>query len=217
AYYLENTPIKKLNHFYKDNLFWQQLKNHPSYDEFWQSRNILPHLKNIKPAVLVVGGFFDAEDLYGPFHTYQKIEQTSDNYNIITYGPWSHGQWVSTKVRNSLGDIYFGDSLSINFQKHVITPFFNYFLKDEADNFNPPEARMFDTGLHQWDSYAAWPPKETHKKRFYLGKNETLTSAAQPEYENKFISDIDNPVPYTQNVGVVFTPREYMTADQRFA
>src|SRR5699024_1375790 len=169
AFYLENTPIKKLDHYFSDNMFWHQLEDHPNYDEFWQSRNIIPHLKNIKPAVMFVGGLFDAEDLYGPFQSYKQIEKSSDNFNIITYGPWSHGQWISTDTRNALGNIYFGDSISIDFQRDVVTPFFNHFLKGKGDISDFPEARMYDSGLHQWDAYDTWPPKITDRKRFYLG------------------------------------------------
>src|SRR5699024_2527192 len=208
AYFLKNTPIKKLDHFYKDKLFWQQLEDHPDYDEFWQKRNILPHLKNIKPAVMFVGGFFDAEDLYGPFQSYKKIEENSDNYNIITYGPWSHGQWVSPEVRNALGNIYFGDSISINFQKEVITTIFNHFLKGENKDFDFPEARMFDTGLDQWDQYKSWPPENTTPKRYYLGRAHELASQSEPDFKNKFVSDIEKPVPYTQDIKLVFTPRK---------
>src|SRR5271157_2645650 len=43
--------------------FWNELLEHETYDEFWQARNLRPHLKNIRPAVLTVGGWFDAEDL----------------------------------------------------------------------------------------------------------------------------------------------------------
>ncbi len=216
AFFLKHTPIKKLDKYYPNNFFWKQLENHPNYDTFWKTRNIIPHLKDIKPAVLYVGGFYDAEDLYGPFNSYAQIEKSSNNYNIITYGPWSHGQWASTKVRNAVGNVYFGDSLSIKFQRDVITPFFDHFLKGKADP-HFPEARMYDDGTHQWDSYAAWPPKNTVKKRYYLGKNHTLTDQPNPNYENKFISDIEKPVPYTEDIKIVFTPRKYMTDDQRFA
>ncbi len=216
AFFLKNTPISKLDKYYPNNFFWNQLKEHPSYDEFWQSRNIIPHLKDIKPAVLYVGGFFDAEDLYGPFQSYKQIEKSSDNFNSITYGPWSHGQWVDTQVRQSLGDIYFGDSISIKFQRDVITPFFNHFLKGDA-NFKLAEAHMYDTGARKWDNYATWPPKNTVKKRYYLGANQDLTARPHPEFANTFISDITKPVPYTQDIKIVFTPREYMTGDQRFA
>ena len=29
--------------------FWNELMAHPTYDDFWQARNLRPHLKNIKP------------------------------------------------------------------------------------------------------------------------------------------------------------------------
>jgi len=54
----------------------QEVINHPSYDSFWKSRNLLPHLKGIKHAVMTVGGWYDAEDLAGPLNIYKTIEKT---------------------------------------------------------------------------------------------------------------------------------------------
>lgn len=216
-FFLKHRPISTLDSLYPDNFFWEQLRDHPNYDAFWQSRNILPHLKDIKPAVMTVGGLFDAEDLRGPFATYQQIEKNSDNYNIVTYGPWSHGQWTSPEVRQSLGNIYFGDSISLKFQEQVITKFFNYFLKDEGDISDFPEARMYDTGLRKWDQYTEWPPREAEIQRFYLGEDQSLSDQSDASYKADFISDVNKPVPYSETQKIVFTPREYMTADQRFA
>lgn len=216
AFSLAHTPLSKMDQYYPNNFFWDQLRDHPDYDEFWQSRDILRHLKDIKPAVLYVGGFFDAEDLRGPFATYKQVEENSDNYNIITYGPWSHGQWVDTTTRQALGNVYFGDNISNNFQEEVITKFFNHFLKDEGE-LNLPEARMYDTGLNQWNDYDAWPPKNTTTKRFYLGDHQQLSSKANANFKKDFISDVTKPVPYSESIKMVFTPRYYMTADQRFA
>ncbi|HET8754290.1 MAG TPA: CocE/NonD family hydrolase, partial [Salinimicrobium sp.] len=120
-FFLDVGPLSNLDKYYEDNVFWQQLKDHPNYDEFWQKRGILQHLKDIEPAVMVVGGLFDAEDLYGPFNTYKTIEKTSDNFNMLVMGPWSHGDWARNNVRQAIGNIYFGDSLSFNFQKNVET------------------------------------------------------------------------------------------------
>lgn len=97
-FYLNNTPIGELGEeYYSENFFWQNIQAHPNYDEFWQKRGIIQHLDNIEPAVLIVGGLFDAEDLYGPFTTYETIEKTSDNFNILAFGPWSHGDWARVK------------------------------------------------------------------------------------------------------------------------
>ena len=130
-FFLDAGPLSNLNKYYgEDNVFWNQIKSHPNYDAFWQSRGILQHLKDIKPATLVVGGLFDAEDLYGPFNTYKTIEKNSKNYNGVVFGPWSHGDWARNKERQVIGNIHFGDNISDDFQKNIETKFFNHFLKE---------------------------------------------------------------------------------------
>jgi putative CocE/NonD family hydrolase len=217
-FFLDAGPLSNLDEYYKeDNVFWQQLKEHPNYDEFWQKRGIVQHLDNIKPAVMIVGGLFDAEDLYGPFNIYETIEKTSDNYNILVMGPWSHGDWARTKERQAIGNVYFGDNISRDYQKEVETLFFNHFLKGSGDNnISLPEAYMYDTGLRKWKEYTAWPPKEAKKKSLFLGDDQELTTTAS-EGAEEFISDPKKPVPYSEDIKMVFTPRKYMTDDQRFA
>lgn len=217
-FFLDAGPLSNLDKYYKeDNVFWTQLKEHPDYDEFWQKRGIIQHLKDIKPAVMVVGGLFDAEDLYGPFETYKNIENKSQNYNIMVFGPWSHGDWARNKKRQAIGNVYFGDDLSLNYQKNVETKFFNHFLKGEAnDNTGLPEIQIFDTGKKEWNAYESWPPKNTEKKTFYLSENDQLTDASGAG-SSEFISDPKKPVPYSEDIKMVFTPRKYMTDDQRFA
>jgi putative CocE/NonD family hydrolase len=219
-FFLDHMPLSELDKFYgEDNVFWQQLKEHPNYDEFWQSRGLIQHLDKItiKPAVMTVGGLFDAEDLYGPFHTYAGIESNHEFFNIGVFGPWSHGQWSRTSTRNAVGNVYFGDNISLNYQKDIETPFFNYFLKGKGDIDHLAEASLFDTGNMQWDTYEVWPPESASEKTFYLGESESLTSTAQPIFENTFTSNPKKPVPYSEDIKVVFTPRKYMTDDQRFA
>lgn len=217
-FFLDVGPLSNLDKYYKeDNVFWQQLKEHPNYDEFWKSRGVIQHLDDIKPAVMVVGGLFDAEDLYGPFETYKTIERTSDNYNIMVFGPWSHGDWARQSERQSVGNIYFGDNISEDYQKNVETVFFNHFLKGSGTkDLALPEASVFDTGTMEWDAFENWPPENTLEKRFYLGDDQKLTDAANRS-EVSFVSDPDKPVPYSEDIKMVFTPRKYMTDDQRFA
>ncbi len=211
-------PLSNLDQYYKeDNVFWTQLKEHPNYDEFWQKRGIIQHLEKIKPAVMVVGGLFDAEDLYGPFETYENIEKRSDNYNIMVFGPWSHGDWSRTKKRQAVGNVYFGDDLSEKFQRDIESKFFNHFLKGEATGKTGlPEIQIFDTGKKEWNSYESWPPKNVDKKTFYLSDNEQLSNETGGGF-SEFISDPKKAVPYSEDIKLVFTPRKYMTDDQRFA
>lgn len=219
-FFLDHMPLSKLNKFYDStNVFMEQLKTHVTYDDFWKSRGIIQHLKDIKPATMVVGGFFDAEDLYGPFNTYKNIENNSDNYNTVVFGPWSHGDWARTKERQVVGNIHFGDGISDYFQKEIETKFFNHFLKGEGDgNTGLPEAHMFNTGTKSWQSFESWPPQNTVKESYFLQPYERLTQRATRNITTSdFISDPKKPVPYTEDIKVGFTPRKFMTDDQRFA
>jgi uncharacterized protein len=218
-FFLDIGPLSKLDKYYnEDNVFWQQLKDHPNYDEFWRSRGIIQHLKDIKPAVMVVGGLFDAEDLYGPFETYEKIEQNGSNYNTVVFGPWSHGDWARTKVRQAVGNVYFGSNLSRDYQRDIESKFFYHFLKNDGKGDSGlPEAYMFDSGTNEWKSYTKWPPVNTEKKTYWLQSDERLNPFAEKSYTfEEFISDPKKPVPYTEDIKMVFTPRKYMTDDQRF-
>ncbi|CAM3379815.1 CocE/NonD family hydrolase [Aequorivita lipolytica] len=219
-FFLDAGPLSNLDTYYKeDNVFWQQLKDHPNYDEFWQSRGIIQHLKDIKPAVMFVGGLFDAEDLYGPFNAYQAVEKNSTNYNTIVFGPWSHGDWARPTKRQAIGNIYFGDNISIDYQRDVETKFFNRFLKENGnEDTTLPEAYMFETGTNQWKSYTQWPPQNTEKKAFFLQSNQRLNDKEEKSSSfEEFVSDPKKPVPYSEDIKMVFTPRKYMTDDQRFA
>ncbi|MEQ8220505.1 MAG: CocE/NonD family hydrolase [Arenibacter sp.] len=218
-FFLDAGPLSNLDQYYKeDNVFWQQLKEHPNYDEFWQERGIIQHLENIKPAVLTVGGWFDAEDLYGPLNTYGHIEKNSSNYNTIVMGPWSHGDWSKETKRQAIGNVYFGDDISKFYQENIETRFFNHFLKGEGASSNLPEAYVFDTGTKEWKTFDTWPPKNTSKETYSLQRNERLGQNANREYSfQEFISDPKKPVPYSEDIKMVFTPRKFMTDDQRFA
>ncbi|MET0635050.1 MAG: CocE/NonD family hydrolase [Chitinophagaceae bacterium] len=220
-FYRQAGPLKNLTESYhKDNFFWNQIIDHPNYDTFWQKRNILPHLKNIKPAVLTVGGWFDAEDLYGPLNIYKKIEaSTPDAKNSIVMGPWGHGDWAREWGKSTHNHIYFGDSISTFFQKNIELTFFEFYLKDSGVN-KLPEAYMFDTGIKEWKQFDKWPPVDIPAVQFYFGENGRL-SMNKPLNDKavfEYVSDPDKPVPYTsQTEGLTFTPRNFMSDDQRDA
>ncbi|WP_396596077.1 CocE/NonD family hydrolase [Dokdonia sp. R86516] len=220
-FFLKTGPLSNLDKYYDEtNEFWTQLKEHPNYDEFWQSRGLIQHLENIEPAVMVVGGLYDAEDLYGPWETYKNIEKRSNNYNTVVFGPWSHGDWARNKKRQAVGNVYFGDNISDYFQRDIETKFFNHFLKggDKGGATGLPEAHVFDSGSKEWNSFEQWPPKKSMKASFFLGKDNALTGSPSTKYDaEKFVSDPANPVPYAEGKKMVFTPRKYMSDDQRFA
>ncbi|MEJ7740565.1 MAG: CocE/NonD family hydrolase [Chitinophagaceae bacterium] len=220
-FHLKMGPLKNITEKYQsDNFFWQQVIDHPNYDTFWQKRSLLPHLNNIKPAVLTVGGWFDAEDLYGPLQIYKTIEKTTPNAkNTIVMGPWGHGDWSHEAGRSTHNHIYFGDSISTFYQREIERRFFAHYLKDEG-KADLPEAYMFDTGKKEWRKFAQWPPRELPTVKLYFGENGKL-SVSKPLDEKavfEYTSDPAKPVPYTsQTEGLTFTPRRFMSDDQRHA
>lgn len=221
-FYLDLVPLTKVETMMaKDNQFWQQLVDHPNYDSFWQQRNILPYLKNVKAAVLTVGGLFDAEDLYGPLNIYRSLEQKNPNtFNALVMGPWSHGDWSRRSGGpQQVGDIKFGNDIALDYQTNVEAPFFNHYLKGGPGQPDF-EALMFDTGTKQWKKYTTWPPENAQALTLHLANDRSLSTTPQPDQTfHGFTSDPLNPVPYRekQKIKFRFTPRPYMTDDQRFA
>ncbi|MFO0939187.1 MAG: CocE/NonD family hydrolase [Pirellulales bacterium] len=226
-YFLKLGSLKNSSKYFGDDcFFWKELASHPNYDEFWQRRSILPHLGNvevpIKTNVMTVGGWFDAEDLFGPLQIYRQIEKYHPNtFNVLVMGPWSHGQWSSTANNTQIGYIDFGQGISDFYQREVELPYFNYFLKEKGSTPDF-EALVYDTGLGKWDKFDAWPPKAAKAANLFLGADKYLGMTAQDKGKkefSEFVSDPANPVPYRkmEDTVIQFTPRQYMTDDQRFA
>jgi uncharacterized protein len=222
-FYTEMGTLKEaVDKYYKDNFFMQEIMNHPNYDDYWQSRNLLPHLKNINHAVMTVGGWFDAEDLAGPLNIYKTIEKNNPKAkNTIVMGPFSHGAWGRESGKHYHNDIYFGDSIATFYQKNIEYKFFKHYLKENSKTAaNLPEAYMFDTGKKVWNEFTNWPPKNSSKLNFYFNTNGKLaTEKPQNNSYSEYYSDPNNPVPSSVNYKEYngFTPKNYMSEDQRFA
>jgi hypothetical protein len=209
--------------------FWKETLEHGTYDEFWQSRNIRPHLKNVKPAVMTVGGWFDAENLFGALETYKSIEaRNPDTFNVLVMGPWRHGGW-SGGDGDSFGDIPFRSKTSEFYREHIEFPFFQRHLKGKDIPIHP-EAWVFETGTNQWRRYDKWPPQVAEARSLFFCADEGLSFEAPAsgaggngdeqsggsESYDEYISDPTKPVPYIDKIATGMAA-EYMIADQRFA
>ena len=224
-FYKNIGPLKNINEkiFKGENRIWNQMMDNEVYNDFWKARTPVPHLKNIKPAVMVVGGWFDQEDLYGPLKAYQGIEANKPKSpNLLVMGPWIHGGWSRGKGE-SLGNIRFGAKTSEFYQKEIELPFFNHYLKDKADP-SLPKAYIFETGANEWRKYDQWPPKNAVEKRLYLHSNGKLSFSesmmimqvgAKPAFD-EYVSDPAKPVPYTSEIRII-RGSDFMYEDQRFA
>lgn len=218
-FYLETGPIKNFTKLMGDSIkFWNDLITHPNYDDWWKARDARRACYNIKPAMLVVGGTFDAEDCYGAWNLYKAIEQQSKNTNNkIVMGPWFHGGW-GRGTGSYLGNVRFGSHTSEYYQQKIEIPFFEYYLRGKGDAAKIAEASVFFTGSNEWKFFEQWPPKNLNNTSIYLSEKNKLSFNA-PTTENSFsyyTSDPNKPVPYTSEPHAHRT-REYMTDDQRFA
>ena len=218
-FYLKAGPISNLSKYLdgKSFLFDDQM-HHDTYDDYWKVRNLAPHLTNIHCAVLTVGGWFDAEDLQGPFSTFHAIDQNNSGiFNAIVVGPWVHGGWARLNGAH-LGRVEFASNTGDYYRKNILFPFFEQYLKSAGDA-KLPKAYVFETGTNVWRRYSAWPPKEAEAKTLYLHAGGVLSfdppaSDAMPFDE--YVSDPAKPVPFVDYPSID-VPEEYMVSDQRFA
>ena len=218
-FFLNLGPISNTNgpsFFNHKAKIWDEYLEHNTYDNYWKSRNIRTSLKKVRPAVLVVGGLFDAEDMFGALRTYEAIErQNPINECRLILGPWTHGAW-SEGTWSKFGPVNFGQNINGRFTE-METAFFDYYLLSKGE-FKLPEVTVFETGSNQWTGYRAWPPPQAIHRSYFLQAGGGLTSiASKSKLEfSAYTSDPANPVPYTQGT---FATRndEYLVEDQRFA
>jgi len=199
--------------------FWRELLEHDRYDAYWKARDVRPHLKDVRPALLSVGGWFDAEDLLGPLGVYRAAEQQSpEATNTLVMGPWSHGGWMGDGDR--LGRVAFAAKTGEFFRDEIMLPFFVQHLKQKGEA-KLPEAYVFETGRNQWRRHDEWPPKAAVARTLHFGPGgrlafEPAATAGDGAAFDEYVSDPGKPVPFTDEVAPGMT-YNYMTSDQRFA
>jgi uncharacterized protein len=221
-FYLNMGPLANAERLYfkGQNFLWDDQVAHDTYDDYWKVRNLEPHLRNIHCAVLTVGGWFDAEDLKGPFRTYDSVKQNDPGiFNGLVEGPWVHGGWAHYDGAR-LGRVTFGSNTAQFFRSQILFPFFEQYLKNRGAA-DLPEVYAFETGTNVWRKYPSWPPKAAMPRTLYFRENGGLSfdapsaSANSASYD-EYMSDPNRPVPFI-GYPAINVPQEYMDSDQRFA
>jgi uncharacterized protein len=217
-FFLDLGPVSRADELYFTGRakIWKEYLQHDTYDAYWQSRNIRSSLQGIQAATLTVGGWFDAEDLFGALNTYRAIDAASPgSKHYLIMGPWTHGAW-SRANWTQYASHDFGQNTARYFQENFETPFFNYFLKDKGA-FNQPEVTLFDAGTNEWRSFDHYPPAAQTLKALYLLPDGKLAfERGKAGGFDEYVSDPAKPVPYT-NAIMGRRNNEYMAEDQRFA
>ncbi len=219
-FFLNVGPIANMDQKYLKGkiAFWDEMMKHGTYDEFWQARDLRRSLKNIKCAVMMVGGWYDAEDLYGTFAVYRGIEQRNPGTtNLLVMGPWYHGGWAEADG-DELGNVRFHSKTGQFYREQIELRFLKHYLKEDGKS-DLPKAYVFETGTDQWRRYDSWPPKNAHEKTLYFhagGKLSFDAPTAKDAGFDEYVSDPNRPVPFIPNIATMMT-REHMLDDQRFA
>lgn len=217
-FYLQAGNVTNLDKLYLGGSNWlfNDQAKHSTYDDYWKARDLSRHMKNVRCAVLVVGGWYDAEDLSGPYRTFYATSKLNpETPTTLVEGPWVHGGWARGDGSH-LGDVQFNAKTSEYFRSNVQFPFFEHYLKGKGAA--QPKAVVFETGTNVWRNFDAWPPKAAAAKMLYLHAGGKLSFEAPTEAESRdeYVSDPNHPVPfvgYTTDT----VPQRYMVDDQRFA
>jgi putative CocE/NonD family hydrolase len=212
-------------YFKHQNEFWSTLVQHDTYDKFWSSRALAPQMHHLTAAVLVVGGWFDAQDLGGTPKLFQAIVKDHRAPAVtLVMGPWSHGSWARGNG-DTLGHLKFTEQTGPFYREQIEFPFFLQTLKGKGDGLKTaddpkiPKAWVFATGSDQWHRFSTWPPPNAVRRSLYLEAGGKLSFTAPKGRSGEFdeyVSDPANPVPVTREIGVSLGG-DYMTYDQSFA
>jgi putative CocE/NonD family hydrolase len=220
-FYLELGPLKNIDaKFWHGRVeHWNDLVAHPDYDAWWKARALPAHLKGVNCATLVVGGWYDAEDMYGPFADFKAIDRFNPRTpNSLVIGPWPHGGWAGGPF-DRFGDEAFGQRTGDWYRENMFKPFFDFYLKDKG-GWKQPKATVFATGSNAWWQFDEWPPHGVKPVAFTLAANHALVrqdprAQSDPGFD-EYVSDPANPVPYIAETRAR-RKNEYLNDDQRFA
>lgn len=217
TFFREHATLSDLTALLAPNAFWTELSVHPDYDAWWQLRDTRRLCHDVAPAVLVVGGTFDAEDCYGAWNLYRAIASQSPATALhLVVGPWAHGAWLGDGRR--LGDYDFGEEASgAYYVEHFELPFFEYYLCDRGDADPLPAVSVFSSGDNRWHAFGEWTPPQSEPLTLYLCAGGVLSTErpAAAASSTSYLSDPSDPVPYLETF-TTRRPKEYMVADQRF-
>jgi len=196
--------------------FWNEVLTHDTYDSWWQARSVPSKLVDVHCAMLFVGGFFDAEDMYGALHSYAAAKAQNPSTPIyLAMGPWFHGMWAYGSGSN-FGGLSYGQPTSQWFRDNVQFPFFEKYLRGVS---TPPisPVTVYNTGENKWLTFPEWPPKQDAQSSLYLADNKSVTAVIpRRDGSDSYVNDPAQPTPYISDLTSRERPTDYMDADQTY-
>jgi len=178
---------------------------HPTYDAYWQERDVSPRYPRANTAAVHLGGWYDifAQGTINSFAGYQtRGGPAARGRQKLVMGPWTHGV-----LQNKAGDL--------TFPEHAKRPpgdvhdpwkWFDFHLKGASNGFDRlPAVTYYVMGDvsdpaapgNQWRTAAQWPPVPTRDTPWYLHADRRLApeKPAASRAALSYLYDPANPVP----------------------
>jgi putative CocE/NonD family hydrolase len=202
---------------------WRAFIAHPAYDEFWQARAVERLWTKSTVPALIVGGWWDQEDFFGPLAIFKALEANdTKRLSRLVVGPWNHGEW-SGGDGGALGKINFKSATGAYFREKIQAPFFAFHLKGRG-TLPLAEATVFESGANEWRFYSSWPPKEAATRSLFLQADGKLSFDAPRRGAafTSYVSDPAHPIPYRPRpIQPTYCPcgstwSTWLVEDQRF-
>ena len=216
AFYLDGGTAEGLERKYLKGRspYWNEIVEHDTRDAYWKARALEPRMRDVRCAVLTVGGWYDAEDLWGALNVYAATERQNPAIeNALVMGPWSHGQWDGPAT--SLAGMRWGMDTGAWYREHVEFPFFERHLRGVGGP--PPEATAFETGTNRWRTFDAWPPKGLVPGAVFLAEDKGLAKDAPDAGEDAYANDPNAPTPYLADPSRDERPQDLLAQDEGWA
>jgi putative CocE/NonD family hydrolase len=185
--------------------FWRKLLEHPSYDSWWQDQAMdrILAAQPLKVPTMLVASLWDQEDIYGAPAVYKALKPKDGGNNLfLVIGPWHHGQEIDDASK--LGILNFHSDTGLYFRQHILRPFLDHYLKDDAPKSDVAPVMAYETGTDEWRRLPSWPAGcasgcSIQAKPLYLHAGLKLNfdkpSSSEAAFD-EYISDPAKPVPY---------------------
>jgi putative CocE/NonD family hydrolase len=204
--YIDHVPLRTIDKAATGQTlsFYQQVLNHPSYDDFWKKLSVREKLDQINVPVFSVGGWYD-NYVEGDLDAFMALRKKGTPAHILI-GPWTHNmQWKAPGVD-------FGPLSMAPIRRYQIEWFDRWLQADHAAaqpvSMSTPDVpvRIFVMGRNQWRDEREWPLARAVNTALYLaggGHANALTGDGQLEWTpgprksapDHFTYDPKNPVP----------------------
>jgi putative CocE/NonD family hydrolase len=193
---------------------WGAFRSHPDYDDHWRTRALQNALTRSRVPTLIVGGFWDDEDLLGAQLLYRTLSRgEGGSLTHLVMGPWSHTSIVRG-AGDSLGPIALGSRTAEYFHARIERPWFAHHLHGRGEG-RFPRAWVYETGANAWRTPEQWPMGSAAPRKLYLqadGKLAFAPPTASGVACDPYASDPASPVPNAPKDGQA----NWLLDDQRF-